>query len=97
MPAYVIADNDVHDPDAYKEYAALVGPTLEPFEGRYLVRGGACEALEGDWQPARFIVLQFPSADHARAWYTSPDYVKAMAIRHGASTGRLILAHGVEP
>ena len=95
MPAYVIADIDVHDPDAYKEYAALVQATLEPFEGRYLVRGGACEALEGDWEPKRFIVLQFPSADHARSWYTSPEYVKVMAVRHGSSTGRLILAHGV--
>ena len=96
MPAYVIADIKVHDPDAYKQYAALVQATLDPFEGRFLVRGGACEALEGGWQPKRLVVLQFPSADHARGWYKSPDYVKALAIRRGSATGSLILAHGVE-
>ena len=96
MPAYVIADIDVHNPDTYQEYAALVQATLDPFGGRFLVRGGPSETLEGDWQPRRVVVLQFPSAGHARGWYESPDYVKAMEIRHGASTGSLILAEGVE-
>ena len=96
MPAYVIADIDVHNPDTYQEYAALVQATLDPFGGRFLVRGGPSETLEGDWQPRRVVVLQFPSADHARGWYKSPDYVKALAIRRGSATGSLILAHGVE-
>jgi uncharacterized protein (DUF1330 family) len=97
MPAYVIADIDVHDPDAYKEYAEQVQTTLDPFGGLFLVRGGPCDSLEGDWYPQRFVVIEFPSAGHARGWYESPDYVKIMQIRHGASTGSLILAHGVEP
>jgi len=96
MPAYVIADIDVHDPDAYKEYTARVQATLDPFEGRFLVRGGPSECLEGDWHPSRIVVLQFPSAGHARGWYESPDYVKLLQIRRGASTGSLILAQGVE-
>ena len=96
MPAYVIADIEVHDPASYKEYAARVQATLDPFEGRFLVRGGPSETLEGDWQPQRVVVIQFPSADHARGWYKSPDYVKALAIRRGSATGSLILAHGVE-
>jgi uncharacterized protein (DUF1330 family) len=93
MPAYVIADIEVHDPETYKEYAALVQAALEPFEGRFLVRGGNCESLEGDWQPQRLVVIEFPTAEHARSWHSSPDYVKAMAIRQRASTGSLILAH----
>ena len=96
MTAYVIADIDVHDPDTYRKYAALVQATLDPFGGRFLVRGGPSETLEGDWQPRRVVVLQFPSADHAHGWYESPDYVKAMEIRHRASTGSIILAQGVE-
>ena len=96
MPAYVIADIEVHDPDAYKEYASRVQATLDPFEGRFLVRGGPSETLEGGWQPKRVVVLQFPSAGHARGWYESPDYVKALEIRHRASSGSLILAEGVE-
>jgi uncharacterized protein (DUF1330 family) len=96
MPAYVIADIDVHDPDAYKEYAAQVQATLEPFEGRYLVRGGASEALEGAWEPRRLVVIQFPSAEHARGWYTSQDYGTVIGIRHRSATGSIILAHGVD-
>ena len=88
MPAYVIADIDVHDPEAYREYGALVPGTLEPFGGRFLVRGGDCEPLEGDWRPRRLVVLEFPSADHARRWYASTDYVAAMAIRHRALNGQ---------
>lgn len=95
MPAYVIADIEIHDPEAYKEYAARVPATLEPFEGRYLVRGGASEVLEGDWAPKRLVVIQFPSAEHAQGWYTSQDYGTVMGIRHGSATGRIILAHGV--
>jgi len=94
MPAYVIADIDVHDPEAYREYGVLVPGTLEPFEGRFLVRGGDHEPLEGDWRPQRLVVLEFPSADHARRWYASADYVAAMAIRHRASTGNMVLAEG---
>ena len=96
MPAYVIADIEVHDPETYKEYVALVQAALDPFEGRFLVRGGATESLEGDWHPQRFVVLEFPTIEQARGWYGSPAYVTARAIRHRASTGRLILAQGVE-
>jgi len=96
MPAYVIADIEVHDPETYKEYAALVQAALDPFEGRFLVRGGPSEALEGDWHPQRIVVLEFPTVEQARGWYESPDYVKAMEIRHRASTGSIILAHGLE-
>ena len=96
MPAYLICDIDVHDPEAYKEYAAQVPATLEPFEGRYLVRGGATEPLEGDWEPRRLVVIQFPSAEHARGWYTSQDYGAVIGIRHRSSKGSIILAHGVD-
>jgi uncharacterized protein (DUF1330 family) len=96
MPAYVIADIDVHDPEVYTQYAMLVQATLDPFDGRFLVRGAPTETLEGDWHPKRTVVIEFPSAEHARGWYTSPDYVKALAIRQHAATGSLILAPGVD-
>lgn len=94
MPAYVIADVAVHDPVAYREYSQLVPGTLEPFGGRFIVRGGEFERLEGDWQPARLVVLEFPSADHARRWYASQPYAAARAIRQQASSGSLILVEG---
>ena len=94
MTAYVIADIDVHDQEAYREYAALVPATLAPYGGRFLVRGGAHETLEGDWQPRRMVVLEFPSADAARCWYGSPEYAAALAMRRRASTGSLVLVEG---
>jgi uncharacterized protein (DUF1330 family) len=97
VPAYVIGDIDVHDPETYREYVALVPGTLEPFGGRFVVRGGAHESLEGDWRPRRLVVLEFPSADHARRWYASEGYVKAMAIRRRAATGNLVLVEGTAP
>jgi uncharacterized protein (DUF1330 family) len=94
MTAYVIADIDIHDQDAYREYSALVPDTLRPYGGRFLVRGGAFETLEGDWRPRRVVVLEFPSAGHARRWYGSQEYAEPLAIRHRASTGKLVLVEG---
>jgi uncharacterized protein (DUF1330 family) len=94
MPAYVIADIDVHDPDTYMEYVALVRATLDPFEGTFLIRDADPHTLEGDWRPKRIVVIEFPTAEHARGWYESPGYVKIMPIRDRSSTGSLILAHG---
>ena len=94
MPAYVIADIDVHDAEAYREYVALVPGSIEPFGGRFVVRGGEHETLEGEWRPRRLVVIEFPSAEHARRWYASEDYTAALAIRQRASTGSLILVEG---
>ena len=96
MHAYVIADVDVHDPDAYAEYRKLVPASLEAYGGRFLVRGPEVERLEGDWEPHRIVVLEFPSLEQARAWYSSPQYVEAMAIRHRASRGSLLLVEGYD-
>jgi uncharacterized protein (DUF1330 family) len=94
MTAYVIADIDVHDPEAYREYVALVPGTLEPYGGRFVVRAGDHETLEGDWQPHRLVVIEFPSASHARRWHESEDYRAAMAIRQRTSTGSVVVVEG---
>jgi uncharacterized protein (DUF1330 family) len=96
MSAYVIVDVDVHDPELYREYTTLVPATLEPFGGRFIVRGGEHETLEGDWRPRRLVVLEFPSSDHARRWYTSAGYAEALTIRHRASDGNLVLVEGMD-
>jgi uncharacterized protein (DUF1330 family) len=97
MTAYVLAHIDIHDQEAYREYAALVPDTLKPYGGRFLVRGGSHETLDGDWEPSRLVLVEFPSADHARRWHESDAYRAAMAIRHGASTGSLVLVEGISP
>ena len=94
MTAYVIADIDVQDAETYRDYVALVPGTLEPFGGRFLVRGGAHSTLEGSWQPKRLIIVEFPSAEHARRWYESDAYVAAIDIRQSSSSGSLVLVEG---
>ncbi len=81
MAAYVIVDVEVRDPEAYRAYTQAVPATLEPFGGRFLVRGGTVETLEGDWRPNRFVVIEFPSAERAKAWHASPEYTAIVPIR----------------
>lgn len=96
MAAYVIVDVEVHDPDAYTAYTSRVPATLEPFGGRFLVRGGRSETLEGDWWPQRVVVIEFPDLDTARAWHASPAYAEILPIRQGhARTNFLTVVEGV--
>lgn len=94
MSAYVIAEVNVTDPKLYDEYRKLVPATVEKYGGRFAVRGGAVEAKEGSWTPARIVVLEFPSMEKARAWYHSPEYAPALALRHKAANAKLILVEG---
>jgi uncharacterized protein (DUF1330 family) len=95
VAGYVIADVDVHDPDGYEEYRRLVPATLEPYGGRFIVRGGKAETLEGSWVPNRIVVLEFPTVEHARAWHESDEYREARELRQRLSTGNLLLVEGV--
>lgn len=95
MAAYAIVNVEVIDPERYEDYRREVLPTLTPFGGEFLVRGGRHEVLEGDWQPARLVVLRFPDMDQARAWYVSPDYQRILPIRQQNSTGTFVLVEGI--
>ena len=96
MPAYVIFDIHVDDPDAYAPYREPAGASVAAHGGRYLARGGAHEVLEGDWDIDRLVVLEFPSMEQARAWYSSAEYQEVAPIRQAASRGRGVLIEGVE-
>ena len=95
MPAYVIAEVEIHDEGAYAEYRAGVPGSLAPFGGRFVVRGGRAEALEGEAPAQRLVVIEFPDADAARAWYESDGYRPLRDLRRAASTARILLAEGV--
>jgi uncharacterized protein (DUF1330 family) len=95
MPAYVIFDIHVDDPDAYAPYRGPAGESVKAHGGRYLARGGACDVLEGEWDVDRLVVLEFPSMERARAWYESDEYQAVAPIRQGASRGRGVLIEGV--
>ena len=94
MPGYVIADVTVTDPETYADYRALTPGSIAAFDGRFLVRGGEHEAIAGGWQPGRLVLLEFESPARAAAWYDSPAYVEARAIRQRASTGHMVHLEG---
>jgi uncharacterized protein (DUF1330 family) len=83
--AYVILTSKVSDPELFKAYLAATPSTLAAHGGEYLVRGGAKEVLEGQWDPNRVVMLRFPSLDHARAWYNGEGYTRSRALRQGAT------------
>jgi uncharacterized protein (DUF1330 family) len=95
MPAYVVANVRVEDPERYAEYVAQVPATIERYGGRFLARAGRAERLEGAVEPARFVVLEFPSYEAAKAWYESDEYRPLLELRQQTSTGDLILTDGV--
>ena len=96
MAAFVIADVDVKDPDKFKEYSKLTPNILKTYGGRYLVRGGYVEVVEGTWTPNRLVVMEFESIAQLKRWYNSPDYTDALKIRQGSSESNVIVAEGVE-
>lgn len=95
MAAYIIAEIEVTDPEAYEEYRRQVPPTITQYGGRYIVRGGAAENLEGDWQPKRIVVTEFASVTRAKEWLNSPEYGATKEIRHRAAESRMIVVEGV--
>jgi uncharacterized protein (DUF1330 family) len=97
MPAYVIVNVRVTDPELYREYAAGTPASIARFGGRFLVRGGATEVREGSWSPERVVVLEFPDGEAARAWYESDDYQALLAIRQRAAESDLVFVEGVAP
>ena len=96
MAAYMIAEVEVVDPVGYEEYRAQVSATVAQFGGKYLVRGGACSALEGDWSPKRLVVLEFESTARAREWWDSEQYRPVKAIRQRTARSKLLLLEGVD-
>jgi uncharacterized protein (DUF1330 family) len=94
MSAYIIVDIDVTDPERYEEYKRQAHETVHAFGGRYIVRGGAAERLEGSWEPRRVVVLEFPDADTARAWWSSDAYRPAKELREATADTNMVLVEG---
>jgi uncharacterized protein (DUF1330 family) len=95
MPAYVIAHIDVKDAERYKDYIQMSPVSIRKFGGEFIARGGKVEVFEGDWQPKRLVLLEFPTAEAAKQWYESDDYAPAKALRQATSTGDLVMVEGL--
>ena len=95
MAAYFIAQLEVTDPAGFEEYRKLVGPLVDKYEGKYVVRGGAIETMEGDWSPKRLVIIEFENPDKAKAWHDSDEYRPVMELRHRTAVTSAIIVEGV--
>ena len=95
MAAYVVVEVDVQDTDRYETYKRMVPPTLVAYGGRFVVRGGEAETLEGGWSPGRVVIVEFPSVERAKAWWSSEEYAEAKALRQATAHSRMIVVAGV--
>lgn len=96
MPAYVIFDVEVKDVTRYQDFIAGVKPVMEAAGARYLARGGLHRVVEGDWEPRRLVVMEFPSIEAWDAFYASPAYEPLRQLREECSSARLVAVEGIE-
>ena len=96
MVAYAIVRVDVTDPEQYEKYKQLTPAAAAAFDGRFIVRGGPSETLEGEEETRRIVVLEFPDMHSARSFYDSPLYREARTVRAGAAEMQLVIVEGAE-
>jgi uncharacterized protein (DUF1330 family) len=94
MPAYVVSEVEPRDAALFEQYRALAAETIAQYGGRYIVRAGAAELIEGGPPPRALVIVEFPSMARAREWYASPDYAAALQVRQRALERRLIFVDG---
>ena len=95
MPAYVIVETDIHDPEQYEQYKAASPAAVAGGGGRFVVRGGELAVLEGDWEPMRLVVLEFEDLEAVKRWYESPEYQAAKKLRDCAADLRMVAVQGI--
>ena len=95
MPAYVIVDVKISNHEDYEEYKKLTPASITAYDGKFIVRGGKTETLEGDWDPERIVVLEFPTVERAKEWWASEMYAPAKQIRQRTASTQMIVVEGL--
>jgi len=95
MPAYLIVETDITDPEQYEQYKAASPGAIAAGGGRFVVRGGEIAVLEGDWHPKRLVLVEFPDLEAAKRFYDSPEYQAAKALREGAAQLNMVAVEGI--
>ena len=95
MSAYIIVEIEVVDPVGYEEYKKQASDTVHKMGGKYIVRGGKTEVLEGDRIPKRIVVLEFPTTERAKEWLNCEEYREPRKMRHRAAKTNMLLVEGV--
>lgn len=97
MSAIVLVEVSIHNPELYEEYKKHTLGTLQKYGGKFVVRGAQTESLEGDWNPQRLVILEFPSVQSAKDWWSSPEYTVAKNIRYQAAQSKMLVVESVGP
>ena len=95
MPAYVIVETDISDPEQYEQYKAASPGAVAAGGGRFVARGGELAVLEGDWNPSRLVILEFEDLDAVKRWYESETYQAAKRLREGAAHLNMVAVEGL--
>ena len=95
MSAYIIVEIEITDPVGYEEYKKQAAATVHRYGGKYIVRGGKTEVLEGDWTPKRIVILQFDSMNRAKEWLNCEEYREPRKLRHKTARTKMILVEGI--
>ena len=95
MPAYIVVETDIHDPEQYELYKRASPAAVTAGGGRFIARGGELTVLEGDWQPKRLVLLEFPDLETAKRFYESPQYQEAKRLREGAARLNMVAIEGL--
>jgi uncharacterized protein (DUF1330 family) len=96
MSAYVIVEIDITDPIGYEDYKKQASATVHQYGGKYMVRGGKSEVLEGNWNPKRIVVLEFDSMQRAKEWLNCEEYREPRKLRHQTAKTNMILLEGFD-
>lgn len=97
MAAYLIVEVSIHNPAEYEDYKKLTPGSLKNYQGKFIVRGAKTECLEGEWNPERIVVLEFPTVELAKAWWASEEYAPAKALRQRTAHTKMLLVEGYQP
>ncbi len=95
MAGYVLIDSEVTDEALFAEFLKRVPATVDAYGGKYLVRGGGTEVIEGEWMPHRIVVVEFDNVEQARTWLNSPEYIEIKEIRTRSANADVIIVEGV--
>src|SRR5579862_9344481 len=94
MAAYIIVDVTIYNEKEYEVYRSLTPASIKAYDGKFIVRGGKTEIIEGEWNPGRLVILEFPTADRAKEWWNSLEYSKIKKIRLENAKSNMILVEG---
>ena len=95
MSAYVIVDSEITDQAVFNDYLERVPAVVQAHGGKYLVRGGAIEIVQGDWTPRRLVVMEFETVEQARTWQNSADYAELKGLLNRSSNTAVVIVEGV--